>query len=149
MEQLISLLKKWQANSFVMSNAAHGFHWNVEGPLFTQYHDFFGKIYEDVDGTIDIISEWLRKFDTQAPYTLGQLMVNQTMVETLTTSNSPITMTKVLFDANEIMLNDLTVLLGAAKQAGEEGLANFISERQDSHKKWQWWLKASLTQTIN
>jgi DNA-binding ferritin-like protein len=76
-------------------------------------------------------------------------MVNQTMVETLTTSNSPITMTKVLFDANEIMLNDLTVLLGAAKQAGEEGLANFISERQDSHKKWQWWLKASLTQTIN
>lgn len=149
MEQLITLLKRWQANSFVMANAAHGFHWNVEGPLFTQYHDFFGKIYEDIDGTIDTISEWIRKFDAQAPYTLSQLIVNQTMGETLTPSNSPISMTKILFDANEIMLNDLATLFNAATQAGDQGLANFISERQDSHKKWQWWLKASLKQTIN
>lgn len=149
MEQLIILLKRWQANSFVMASAAHGFHWNVEGPLFTQYHDFFGKIYEDIDGTIDTISEWIRKFDVQAPYTLSQLIVNQTMGETLTPSNSPISMTKILFDANEIMLNDLATLFNAATQVGDQGLANFISERQDSHKKWQWWLKASLKQTIN
>lgn len=132
-----------------MASAAHGFHWNVEGPLFTQYHDFFGKIYEDIDGTIDTISEWIRKFDVQAPYTLSQLIVNQTMGETLTPSNSPISMTKILFDANEIMLNDLATLFNAATQVGDQGLANFISERQDSHKKWQWWLKASLKQTIN
>jgi starvation-inducible DNA-binding protein len=149
MDQLISLLKKWQANSFVMASAAHGFHWNVEGPLFTQYHDFFGKIYEDVDGTIDIISEWLRKFDVQAPYALSQLIVNQSTVDTVTSSNSPIAMTKILFDVNEVMLSDLAILFNTATEAGEEGLANFISERQDSHKKWQWWLKASLKQTIN
>jgi starvation-inducible DNA-binding protein len=69
MNELISALKKLQANSVVFYNTAHGFHWNVEGPLFTQYHTFFEEIYSDVYATIDTISEWLRKFDVQAPYT--------------------------------------------------------------------------------
>lgn len=149
MEELISLLKKWQANSVVMASAAHGFHWNVEGPLFTQYHDFFGSIYEDVDGTVDVISEWIRKFDSQTPYTLNQLLLNQSLPDTLTSSNSPITMSRILFDVNEVMLKDLETIFNSATLQNEEGLANFISERQDAHKKWQWWLKSSLKQTIN
>ena len=67
---LINALKQYLANTIVYKSASHGYHWNVEGPLFTQYHAFFKEIYEDLDDTIDTISEWLRKFDVIAPYTL-------------------------------------------------------------------------------
>ena len=50
---LADLLKKLLAssNSFVIK--AQNFHWNVEGPDFPQYHEFFGNIYEEVYNTID------------------------------------------------------------------------------------------------
>ena len=53
MQELINALKQYLANTIVYKSAAHGYHWNVEGPLFTQYHEFFKKIYEDVEETID------------------------------------------------------------------------------------------------
>ena len=46
MLELINLLKQYLANTVVYKSVAHGYHWNVEGPLFTQYHAFFEKIYD-------------------------------------------------------------------------------------------------------
>ena len=67
MDQLIMLLRQYLANSVVLASTSHGFHWNVEGPLFSEYHDLFGGYYEDIDGTVDVIAEWMRAFDVQAP----------------------------------------------------------------------------------
>lgn len=149
MEQVIGMLKQYQANSVVFSSAAHGFHWNVEGPLFSQYHELFGKIYEDVDGTVDVIAEWTRAFDAQAPYTLQQLISLQNFGETLTSSNSPIVMSRMLLSMNDKMIADIKNMFDIATEAKEQGLANFLADRQTAHEKWGWFLKASIKQTIN
>jgi starvation-inducible DNA-binding protein len=149
MNELILELKKWQANSVVFYTTAHGFHWNVEGPLFTQYHEFFGEIYENVYATIDTISEWLRKFDVVAPYTLQDFITAQTYGDTQLDSNSPITMSKALLAMNEMMLSDITKMFDMATAQKEQGLANFLADRQDKHEFWGWWLRSSLKPTIN
>lgn len=149
MEALINMLKKWQANTVVFKSTAHGFHWNVEGPLFTQYHAFFKEIYEDVDDTIDTISEWLRKFDVIAPYTLTDFVANNSYGDVQLDSNSPIAMSKQLLDMNNQMISDIKVMFNEATLQNEQGLANFLAERQDKHQFWGWWLKSSLKQTIN
>lgn len=149
MEQLISMLKKWQANTVVFKSTAHGFHWNVEGPLFTQYHAFFKEIYEDLDDTIDTISEWLRKFDVIAPYTLTDFISNNTYGDVQLDSNSPLSMCRQLLNMNNQMLADIKIMFDQSAAQNEEGLANFLAERQDKHQFWGWWLRSSLKSTVN
>jgi starvation-inducible DNA-binding protein len=149
MEQLIRMLRMYLANSVVFSNAAHGFHWNVQGPLFTEYHEFFGEIYEDVDGTLDEIAEWLRKFNVPAPYTLDQFIQDQNIGDIFTESNSPITMTKTLLDINTKFINDIKVMFDSATEQKEQGLADFLAARQTAHQKWGWFLSSILTPTVN
>lgn len=149
MEEIISLLRQYQANTVVLASTAHGFHWNVEGPLFTEYHEFFGDIYEDVDGTIDEISEWMRKFDVRAPYTLQQFMAAQNFGDVETVSNSPIVMSRMLYLMNEKMISDIKVMFDVATGLKEQGLANFLADRQAAHEKWGWFLRSVMRQTVN
>ena len=149
MDKIINMLKTWQANTVVFKSTAHGFHWNVEGPLFTQYHAFFKEIYEDVDDTIDTISEWLRKFDVVAPYTLTDFVANSNYGDVQLDSNSPLAMTRQLLAINDKMISDIKVMFDEATLQKEQGLANFLADRQDKHEFWGWWLKSSLKQTIN
>jgi starvation-inducible DNA-binding protein len=149
MDKVINLLKKLQANSVVLYSTAHGFHWNVEGPLFTQYHAFFEKIYSDVYSTIDTIAEFLRKYDTQAPYTLQDFMILNTYGDVQIDSNSPIAMSKQLLQMIESMISDVKVLFDEATLQQEQGLANFLADRQDQLQFHAWWLRSSLKQTVN
>lgn len=149
MEQIISLLKKLQANSVVLYSTAHGFHWNVEGPLFTQYHAFFEKIYTNVYETIDTIAEFLRKYDTPAPYTLQDFTIANTYGNIEIDSNSPISMSRQLLVMIESMILDVKVLFDEATLQKEQGLANFLADRQDQLEFHAWWLRASLKQTVN
>ena len=149
MDALINMLKTWQANTVVFKSTAHGFHWNVEGPLFTQYHAFFKEIYEDLDDTIDTISEWLRKFDVVAPYTLTDFVANNNYGDVQLDSNSPVSMTRQLLTMNDKMISDIKLMFNEATLQEEQGLANFLAERQDQLEFWGWWLRSSLKQTIN
>lgn len=149
MDKLISMLKTWQANTVVFKSTAHGFHWNVEGPLFTQYHAFFKEIYEDVDDTIDTVSEWLRKFNVVAPYTLNDFVTNNNYGDVQLDSNSPLSMTRQLLAMNDKMISDIKMMFDEATLQKEQGLANFLADRQDKHEFWGWWLRSSLKQTIN
>lgn len=149
MDQIIAMLRQYLSNSVVFASTSHGFHWNVEGPLFHQFHELFGDIYEDVDGTIDVVAEWMRKFDVQAPYTLQQFSDNQNFGETLTSTNSPIVMSRMLLVMNDKMVNDIKEMFDAATAMKEQGLANFMADRQTAHEKWGWFLRSSIKQTIN
>lgn len=149
MIELIQSLKRFQANSVVLYSTAHGFHWNVEGPLFTQYHAFFEEIYTDIYSTIDTIAEWVRKFDEKAPYTLQDFTLNNTYGDVQLDSNSPIAMSKQLLDMISKMQSDLVVMFDQATLEKQQGLANFIADRQDKLQFWSWWLRSSLKSTVN
>ena len=149
MDQIIAMLRQYLGNTIVYKSAAHGYHWNVEGPLFTQYHAFFKEIYEDVEDTIDTIGEWLRKFDVVAPYTLEEFTMFNNMPNMKTESNSPILMSKMLLDANNKLIADIKIMLTMANEQNEQGLLNFLADRQERHEFYGWWLKSSLKQTIN
>jgi len=149
MEELIARLREWQANSFVLYTTAHGFHWNVEGALFTQYHAFFEEIYTDVYSSIDTIAEWQRKLQSPAPFTLQEMLELNTYGGVTSESNSPLILSQVLLNMIEKMTEDVKALFNVATSAGEQGLANFCADRQDKLQFWSWWLRSSLKSTIS
>jgi DNA-binding ferritin-like protein len=52
-------------------------------------------------------------------------------------------MAKALLKVNEGVLVTIGKAFASATKANEQGIANFLAEREDMHKKWQWQLTAS------
>ena len=66
MEELLNMLKSLTADAVALTYKAKGFHWNVEGDDFPQWHSKLDEIYEDLDGAIDTFAEWIRMLDENA-----------------------------------------------------------------------------------
>jgi DNA-binding ferritin-like protein len=47
-EELIAALKVLLADEYALYFKAHGHHWNVESKMFSQYHEFYAEIADDV-----------------------------------------------------------------------------------------------------
>ena len=57
MEKLIEQLKVILGTNFALYVKSHGFHWNIEGSNFPQYHKFLKKFYNQVWEQTDDIAE--------------------------------------------------------------------------------------------
>jgi starvation-inducible DNA-binding protein len=144
MDKLIASLKVALGNTFTMYFKAHSYHWNVEGMFFSQFHDFFGDIYEDVYGAVDPLAEELRKLDAYAPISLMEIYGYKTIMEDSSKPDTATEMVINLLTANTEVLNCLTPLFDIATAEKQQGLANFIADRMDAHKKFEWQLQATL-----
>ena len=143
MEDWVSCLKTLLADQVAMYLKAHGFHWNVEGPMFAQFHEFFENIYEDVYSSIDPTAENIRKLGDYPPFTLPTLDKLREVEDGKVTTD-PIAMCVALLDANDIVLEEIDECFKAATAANEQGICNFLADRDNMHKKWRWQLKATI-----
>lgn len=130
------------ADVVTMYFVAHGYHWNVEGQDFSQYHSLFGEVYDDVYGSIDPIAENLRKLGEYAPFNLQNFIDNRS-VTFPTTKKEPQAMARALLRLNEGVLETLNTAFDEATEEKQQGIANFLADRIDHHQKWSWFLTAS------
>jgi starvation-inducible DNA-binding protein len=143
MTKVATALKSLLADVFIFYLKAHGYHWNVEGQDFSQYHDLFGDIYEDAYGSIDPIAENIRKLDDAAPFRMERLAKLAKIEDKASTSNNAKSLAKDLLNHNEKLIEQLKKAFDVANEENEQGIANFLAERIDMHQKWSWQLKAS------
>jgi len=149
MEALIQAFRQLQAEVFIYYTKAHGFHWNVEGILFDQFHSMFSEVYEDAWNSVDDYAEWIRRFNEFASFDVSQSLSLSNVKYDLGITNNPIAMLKSLLSSNEQIITDLKNAFNVANGANEQGAANFIAERIDSHEKWRWKFTASLKSMVN
>lgn len=122
---------------------AHGAHWNVEGADFSQYHSLFEEIYSDVYGSIDPLAENIRKMNEYAPYNLKSFIDDRNL-EFMMMRPDPRAMAEALLAANDVVITSIGTAFDAASAANEQGIANFLAERDDQHKKWRWFLRSAV-----
>lgn len=150
MIELINKLRQLQANAFIYYTKAHGYHWDVEGILFEQFHSMFGDVYEDAWNSVDDYAEWIRRFGEKAAFdVMGALANSNVKYDLGPDTGNPIAMLQSLRNSNNIIITDLKNAFPVATAANEEGVANFIAERIDAHQKWQWKFDASLKSMVN
>ena len=145
MSDLVNELKALLADEIAMFLKAQGFHWNVEGPMFHQFHKFFGEIYSDVYGAVDPTAEYIRTLEQFAPFTLPAFnKLREVSDEKVTTD--PLDMCVDLADANDMIIDRLEKIFKLADAADEQGIADFVAGRESQHKKWRWQLTATIKQ---
>ena len=141
---LMSALKKTLADAYVLYHTIHGFHWNLKGNDFWEYHKFFDEIVGDIYDHIDPIAENIVKLGGVAPFVMSQLASISSIEQVGLISKNPIELTRKFQEMNSQMITELKNTFKVANSANEQGVANFIAERIDQHQKWDWFLKASL-----
>jgi starvation-inducible DNA-binding protein len=140
---LVDDLKQVQADTFAMYAKAHYYHWNVEGPDFVQYHKFLAKIYEELFGAVDVIAEEVRALDSYAPG-VHRMLMELTKIQDDNTVPPALDMIRRLLADNDTVMEGLLQAFMSAEAAGEVGLADFLTQRMDVHKKHRWMLRSIL-----
>jgi starvation-inducible DNA-binding protein len=128
MDELQTALKKVLANTFVMYFKTHTYHWNVEGMLFSQFHDFFGNIYQEVYASIDPFAENIRKIDSYAPGSFSRLsqLAEINDEERIPPAKN---MLEILLQDNDIVLESIKTAYDTAESIGAVGLSDFLAGR--------------------
>jgi len=142
---LVDDLKRVQADTFAMYAKAHYYHWNVEGPDFVQYHDFLGKLYEELFAAVDVVAEEVRALQSYAPG-VHRMLMELTKIQDDNTIPAAIEMFRRLLTDNDTVMEGLIAAYMSADAAGELGLANFLQDRMDIHKKHAWMLRSLIKQ---
>jgi DNA-binding ferritin-like protein len=133
-KQLDALLRR----SYSFYYRAHAFHWNTLSPMFAQFHELFSVIYTNVYGSLDDMAENVRRLGFYAPQQLSLIGVGGPVL------TDPIEMVKSLLEENAGILDDIVAAFETAEEISEQGILNFLAERQDSHEKFRWFLSATL-----
>jgi starvation-inducible DNA-binding protein len=136
-------LKTLLATQNSLAIKAQNFHWNVEGPDFAQYHDFFGNFYSEIYSAVDKIAEYIRTLQEYSPGSFERYM-ELSVIQGQTKIPRARLMIEELLNDNNTMLDLLNQCFASAEQENNQGIANFVAERLDAHGKHGWMLRSFL-----
>lgn len=143
MNELTQSMHAVLADSFMMYFKAHSHHWNVKGMNFSQLHEFFGDIYEELFAAVDATAEEIRSLGDDAPKTLSEMYLFKTINEG-NIANSAEEMLQDLLIANSGVIDSLNKAMGYASSSNDQGLMDFLAGRLDVHKKHGWMIRSHL-----
>jgi starvation-inducible DNA-binding protein len=141
---LAAKLSELLGSTVALKYLAQGFHWNVRGPYFAQFHKFYGKIYEALDEMVDPLGENVRKLGYDAPFTLEDF-ISLSCVDTREVGNDPLAMSGLLH-SNLCTLKDKTdSAFSLANSLNRQGVVDFLAGLIGELEKWIWQLGATVS----
>lgn len=141
--ELVNALATLLSDSVVGQYVFQGAHWNVVGKDFSEYHDFFGMLYADLNASIDIIAEDIRKLGAPAPSRLDDFL-RLANIQPTRVGQSCMELMQDCFQANEVLISDVNTAFSLASAMNEQGIADDLATRDSVHKKWRWMMKSFL-----
>ena len=142
MEKLIEAVKRLFATNFQFYVKSHGFHVNVVGSDFTEFHSLFSQVYEFAQGNIDDIGEKIRIIEGVAPFSIARI---QELGDIKDSDKVPsaLSMTKELLDDAQTLLNHYEECHDMAVENKVYGLVNFLEGEMDALTKIMWKLRST------
>jgi DNA-binding ferritin-like protein len=143
----VEVLERLLADVVTFYFRAQGFHWNVTGDDFAEYHKLFGDIYGDVYGSIDDIAENVRKLGGFPPFELQDYISHSSLPKVAVQGGNAKSLAADLLLANEVLIEEIKAAYTVFNQMNEQGICNFLAGRLDMHQKWAWQLASSISST--
>jgi len=141
--QLITALNGILADTVSVSHEVQGFHWNVKGPDFAEYHALFGEIYSSISSRIDDIAESILRLGYDAPFHLSDFMKLRTIGESAVI-DTPESMSNELLSGIGALIENVNNGFDIATELRQQGIANLLGEIIFDLQKWSWQLRASI-----
>ncbi|MBY0427956.1 MAG: DNA starvation/stationary phase protection protein [Alphaproteobacteria bacterium] len=142
-DAVVKTLSVVLADSYVLALKTHGFHWNVEGPLFPQLHEMFGKQYEALVDAADDVAERLRALDVVAPASFAQFVRIGNITEETKAPSAQGMVAQLLADY-EILATDIGAGIEAAGKADDKDTEDLLTGQLHDAHKTAWMLRVML-----
>jgi starvation-inducible DNA-binding protein len=136
-------LKVLLGSTFAFYVKIHGFHFNIEGDNFPQYHEFLGDFYTEVYGSIDPIGEYIRTLDSYTPGSLTAYAELTIIQDKLKIPRAELMFAESLQDCMK-MIALVVTMFDIATEERQQGIANFMAELQDLYAKKAWMIRSIL-----
>ena len=131
------------ADTYVLYLKTHGFHWNVEGPMFQTLHQMFMDQYTETWNAIDPIAERIRALGYYAPGS-GQEYAKLATIKESTRVPKATQMVKELIEGQEAVARTARSVLPLADEANDQPTLDLLTQRLDIHEKNAWMLRSLL-----
>ena len=115
----------------------HGYHWNVEGPMFNTLHLMFEAQYNDLWLSMDLIAERIRSLGEYAP--VGEQIGAKSQLPVDKGVPDAKAMISNLVEGNELPAR---TALKTAEEAGDQASADLMTQRVAVAEKTAWMLRA-------
>ena len=138
-------LSRLLADTYILYLKTHGFHWNVEGPMFQTLHLMFEAQYNELWLALDQIAERIRALGHDAPATYGQFAKLSSIKETSGVPEAK-EMVRLLVEGHEAVARTARKIFPAVEKAADEPTADLLTQRLQIHEKTAWMLRSLLEQ---
>lgn len=143
MSKLSDQMKSLWADNFCAYTKAHGFHINLTGDDFFQYHKFFEEIYGKLSEYIDRLGEGIRTLDEVVPANLARIQ-SLCKIEDAKVVPDECDMVKELYADVEVLKEGAIKAFDLCQQSKTYGLQNILADYLEDMEKICWMLRASM-----
>ncbi len=141
--KIVTGLEHLLADTYTLYLKTHGFHWNVEGPMFNTLHQMFMTQYTELWNAMDLIAERIRSLGFPAPAT-GSLFAKLSSVEETEGVPGAMDMVATLMKGHEAVARTARKAFAPAEKANDEATADLLTQRLQIHEKTAWMLRSLL-----
>ena len=129
------------ADTYALTIKTHGYHWNVEGPLFYALHNLTEEQYEEMFEAADTLAERIRAIGHLAPMKLATIFSGKRIVD-LDATPSAGEMCHDLAADHERLAHRMHALIRLAEERNDMVTGDLAVARATFHEKAAWVLRA-------
>mgnify|MGYP001221119429 CR=1 FL=1 len=131
------------ADSYVLYQKTHAYHWNVTGPQFPVLHAMFEEQYREMWAALDELAERVRALGAFAPAS-GKAFASLASIESAEAEPpTAAEMVTNLLDGHETLIRRARRALATAEEAGDVASEDLLTQRIQTHEKTAWMLRAT------
>lgn len=135
--------KKVLANEVALYWKSSTYHWNTTGPKFLYLHDFFQKVYENMEDSLDDLAEHIRAMGYFIPNNLPNLL----QTSSISFKEGKLNDREMLEDLRDSLskaYKDYYELFSILEIINNQEFMDFLAERMSSAKKFIWMIDSTL-----
>jgi starvation-inducible DNA-binding protein len=129
------------SDTYALILKTHGYHWNVEGPLFYSVHNLTEEQYEDMFKAADDLAERIRAIGHLAPMKISEI-VDTSVIQDHSGTPTAQEMCVDLAQDHERVAHRLHALIELSEARNDMVTGDLAIARSAFHEKAAWMLRA-------
>ena len=137
-------LAKVLADTYMLYQKTHSYHWNVTGPMFSSLHALFMTQYTELHDAADLIAERIRALGHYAPGSYAKYAKLTAIKDDADDAPPALDMVRVLVEGNETLVRTARQAFKAAEKGNDQATMDLLTQRMEASEKAAWMLRSHL-----
>jgi starvation-inducible DNA-binding protein len=137
-------LAKVLADTYMLYQKTHAYHWNVTGPMFSSLHALFMTQYTELHDAADLIAERIRALGHYAPGSYAKYAKLTAIKDDADDAPPALDMVAALVEGNETLVRTARQVFKAAEKGNDQSTMDLLTQRMEASEKAAWMLRSHL-----